>query len=180
MAFINQLEPWGLLREFSLAPPAGFRSLTSVDGVPMFDTPFDLLTTADDAMRASLRRVPGLPRLLRWRTRFVGSTVSEYALFPSGANPLAMARQLRVEQGDARALLIVKDLPTQSPLLSEDENAWSSQATPSASATRGPMDRAPAPYFSNSVTTGGGVMWPPFPASEYASSAPRLWAAGRG
>ncbi|WP_250628000.1 GNAT family N-acetyltransferase [Pinirhizobacter soli] len=124
MAFINQLEPWGLLREFSLAPPAGFRSLTSVDGVPMFDTPFDLLTTADDSMRASLRRVPGLSRLLRWRTRFVGSTVSEYALFPPGADPLAMARQLRVEQGGARALLIVKDLPAQSPLLSAEENAW--------------------------------------------------------
>jgi predicted N-acyltransferase len=124
MAFINQLEPWGLLREFSLAPPPGFRSLTSLDGVPMFDTPFDLLTTADDTMRASLRRVPGLPRLLRWRTRFVGSTVSEYAWFPSGVDPRTMARQLRVEQGNARALLIVKDLPTHSPLLSADENAW--------------------------------------------------------
>src|ERR1700754_1935204 len=120
MAFINQLEPWGLLREFSLSPPAGFRSLTSVDGVPMFDTPFDLLTTADDALRTSLRRVPGLPRLLRWRTRFVGSTVSEYALFPAGVDPRAMARQLRLEQGGSRALLIVKDLPTQSPLLSAD------------------------------------------------------------
>lgn len=127
MAFRHQLEPYALLREYSLATPAGFRAMNSAEGVPLFDTRFDLLTTADDDLRKTVERLPFarfVRRALQWRTRFVGSPVTEYALFPHDAEPLAVARGLRVDQGRARALLIVKDLPVASPLLDAEANDW--------------------------------------------------------
>jgi predicted N-acyltransferase len=127
MAFLNQLEPYVLYREYSLAPPEGFRVMNSAGGVPLFDTRFDLLTTADEAVRHRVGSFPFsrfITRALRWRTRFAGSPVSEYALFPPQADPAALARELRQEQGGMRALFIVKDLPDESPLLDARANQW--------------------------------------------------------
>jgi predicted N-acyltransferase len=95
--------------------------------MPTFLAPFDLLTTADDALR---RRVAGLPlyrwwgRLLRWRTRFAGCTVTEYAPLPTHGEPGALADELLATYGNERALFVVKDLPEASPLLDAGTNAW--------------------------------------------------------
>jgi hypothetical protein len=104
MSFIAQLEPDALLAHYMANPPVGFTVEMSPEGMPCFVAPFDLLTTADDALR---RRVEGLPlyrwwgRLLRWRTRFAGTTVSEYAPLPRGVAPAALADSRRRTHGSA-------------------------------------------------------------------------------
>jgi len=126
MPFISQLEPDALLAHFMAQPPDGFAVELSPQGMPTFAAPFDLLTTADDALR---RRVAGLPlyrhwgRALRWRTRFAGTTVSEYAPLPPGVAPAALARGLKQAYGRECRLLIVKDIAQDSPLLGEADNA---------------------------------------------------------
>ena len=125
MPFISQLEPDALLAHFMAQPPLGFAAELSPQGMPTFAAPFDLLTTADDALR---RRVTRLPlyrwwgRLLRWRTRFAGTTVSEYAPLPGAITPIALAQGLKAAYGRECRLLIVKDIAQDSPLLSDVDN----------------------------------------------------------
>ncbi|TCV94068.1 acetyltransferase (GNAT) family protein [Luteibacter rhizovicinus] len=137
MPFLNQLEPDSLLGHFDRHPPVGFDTLRSKDGMPLFAAPFDLLTTADDALR---HRVQGLPlyrfwsRLLRPRTCFAGTTVTEYAVFPAGADPAALAAELRSTVGRAHTLLVVKDIPLGSPLLDASSSDWSQRFVDAAGA----------------------------------------------
>ena len=139
MPFIAQLEPDGLLGAFMAHPPAGFAAGHSAQGMPVFVAPFDLLTTADDTLR---RRIAGLPgyrrwgRLLRWRTRFAGTTVSEYAPLPSTVAPAALAQGLKAAYGRECRLLIVKDIAQDSPLLGAPDNAYA-RAFASACAAAG-------------------------------------------
>jgi len=126
MSFIAQLEPDALLAHFMANPPIGFTVELSPQGMPCFVAPFDLLTTADDELR---RRVAALPlyrwwgRLLRWRTRFAGTTVSEYAPLPRSVSPIALAQGLKAAYARECKLLIVKDIAQDSPLLSDADNA---------------------------------------------------------
>ena len=122
--FRNQLEPSGLLRQFAAHPPDGFALLQGWPA-PAFTAPFDLLTTADDALKARLLSLPGgkwLSRRLRLATDFVGTTVSEYAVLPRGRDAAAQAAALR-EHAGRTMLTIVKDLPQDSPLLAAEDNA---------------------------------------------------------
>jgi hypothetical protein len=124
--YLNLLEPEALVRQFLAHPPQAFEAFVSPEGVPAFATRFDLLTTADDALR---RRIAALPlyrhwcRLLRPRTCFVGTTVSEYALFPRDLAPEALIRALKDRYADAYSFLIIKDVPQDSPLLDAAGNA---------------------------------------------------------
>src|SRR5690349_8761285 len=124
MAFSTALEPVALVEQFLAHPPTGFTAASSPSGIPTFLARFDLLTTVDDTLR---RRVTGLPlyrlwgQLLRWRTRFAGCTVTEYTPLPSLA-PESLAQDLLASYGRECALLIVKDLPRDSPLLGAAAN----------------------------------------------------------
>ena len=125
MPFIAQLEPDGLLAAFSRHPPLGFTVEPSPQGMPCFMAPFDLLTTADDGLRRRLTCLPGYRwwgRLLRWRTRFAGTTVSEYAPLPSAVTPADLAQGLKRHYGRECRLLIVKDIAQDSPLLDAAAN----------------------------------------------------------
>lgn len=126
--FRNQLEPSGLLQQFTNHPPEGFALLKDWPA-PAFTAPFDLLTTADDALKARLLSLPGgqwLSSKLTLTTDFIGTTVSEYAPLPQAVDAATLARQLRAMAG--RTLLtIVKDLPQASPLLSEADNCFAQE-----------------------------------------------------
>ncbi|MDE2316828.1 MAG: GNAT family N-acetyltransferase [Xanthomonadaceae bacterium] len=127
MPFISQLEPDALLAAFMRQPPIGFTADRSPQGMPGFVAPFDLLTTADDALRRRVARLPlyrHWSRLLRWRTRFAGSTVTEYAPLPAAVSPAELARSLKQAWGRDCKLLIVKDIAQDSPLLAAAENAY--------------------------------------------------------
>ena len=120
MRFATALEPEGLVEQFLAHPPRGFVAQRSRSGMPSFVAPLDLLTTLDPELR---RRIVGLPlyrrwgRLLHWRTRFAGCTVTEYAPLPSGSSPDALVQELLELDAGACAVLVVKDLPDNSPLL---------------------------------------------------------------
>lgn len=124
-ALHNLLEPPALIRHFLAHPPQDFVALATPSGAPAFVARFDLLTTADDALR---RRISALPlyrlwgRLLRPRTCFVGTTVSEYALVPIGADADALVAEW-LAAARRQPFLIVKDIPHESPLLDRASNA---------------------------------------------------------
>jgi hypothetical protein len=61
-------------------------------------------------------------RLLRPRTCFIGTTVSEYALFPAQTDADALVREWLADHA-AQPFLIVKDIPQDSPLLGAASNA---------------------------------------------------------
>jgi predicted N-acyltransferase len=122
----NQLEPPALIEQFAAHPPEGFAVHANWPAWA-FTAPFDLLTTADDALKAKLHALPGgawLARRLRLTTDFIGTTVSEYAVLPSCEDAPALAAQLQAHAG-RHMLTIVKDLPQDSPLLSAADNAFS-------------------------------------------------------
>lgn len=124
--FVNLLEPASLVRHFLAHPPEGFEAFLSPEGAPAFTTRFDLLTTADDALR---RRVTALPFYRQWRgllsprTCFVGTTVSEYALFPRDVPAVRLVPALKAGYAKSFAFVIVKDVPQNSPLLDAASNA---------------------------------------------------------
>ncbi|MCU1348634.1 MAG: synthase subunit alpha, partial [Acidobacteria bacterium] len=120
-----------LARHFREHPPEGFEALV-VDGVPAFATTFDLFTTAPAAVQ---RRVQGLSRL-RWLQRylrpvalFVGTTVTEYALFPRDRTAEDVIRELVAVCGPRYPFVIVKDLPTDAALVSAQDLAYSRGVT---------------------------------------------------
>lgn len=129
MRYLNQLEPDALVAGFVEHPPIGFQVLEAA-GTPAFVASFDLLTTADAEMRQRVMRAPGYRwwgRWLRWRTAFVGTTVSEYALFPRAADAAGLPGQLRARLGRGQRLMIVKDIPQDSPLCDASSRDWSAR-----------------------------------------------------
>jgi predicted N-acyltransferase len=112
-------------------PPVGFvaRHIDAGDGsLPVFLTPFDLLTTLDADLKKRVDSIPlvnAIARtLLRPRAIFCGTTVSEYAVYHATRNPEGFARALLAEMKSSGAkLAIFKDVPQNSPLLSAEENA---------------------------------------------------------
>ena len=128
MPFLNQLEPDSLVRQFLANPPKDFATGQSPDGMPRFSTGFDVLTTADPALRRRVERWPLSERWRGWlrlRTCFVGSTVSEYVWLPDATTPDALARRLRIALAPECSLLVVKDIPCDSPLLGDHANEYS-------------------------------------------------------
>ena len=125
-SYYNSLEPDVLIQKFLAHPPEAFDAFVSPEGTPAFRTRFDLLTTLDKGVR---RRLMALPlyrhwcELLRPRTFFVGTTVSEYALFPRHVAPASLVAALKERYADEYPFLIIKDVPQSSPLLDEASNA---------------------------------------------------------
>jgi hypothetical protein len=135
-AWHHGLEPPALVAHFVAHPPQDFKAGFTEQGLPWFEAELDLSTTLDDALR---RRVRSLPlyrlwgRWLRWRTAFVGTTVTEYAPLPQGVPPAALMQPLL--RGPLQAwrrahkLLIVKDIPADSPLLGDADRAQAGALT---------------------------------------------------
>lgn len=125
VAYDAQLEPESLVRHFLAHPPTGFCAGTTVAGMPTFVTGFDLLTTADDALRRRVMRWPGYARWerrLRCDARFVGCTATEFAPLPRSIDPSALAGALIARHRHDCPLLIVKDIAHASPLLDVADN----------------------------------------------------------
>jgi len=124
--YTNRIEPHNLIDTFLKYPPQGFEARNSEQGIPLFFAPFDLLTTADDTLRNSLSHWPGYRwwhRIFTIDTCFVGTTVSEYSPLLAGQQPAEMARQL-LSCAPHKKLIIVKDLPHNSPLIPASDNLY--------------------------------------------------------
>ncbi|MEP6633456.1 MAG: GNAT family N-acetyltransferase [Luteimonas sp.] len=127
MSFVGPLEPISLIDRFIACPPRGFSAGRLADGTPAFVAPLDLLSTAELALRTRIQRLPLYRHWRRWltlRTRFIGTTVSEYAWLPGDVDPVALASNLRASQARRYPLLVIKDIPCASPLLGADANTW--------------------------------------------------------
>lgn len=130
--YLFQMEPSSIINDFMRFPPAGFTvCLINVTGesVPAFITDYDLLLTADEPFRRPVKRIERfLPAkwrdaILRPRTLFVGSTVSEFALFPEGSVTAELPRILRHQMAEKQAsLIIVKDLAPSAPFFAPEVN----------------------------------------------------------
>ena len=124
-AYLGLVEPAALVANFLAHPPQDFRA-EPIDGTPAFVAMFDLLTTAEPALKRRVLRLPGYRwwgKWLRLRTCFVGTTATEYAVFAPGIEAEGFARKLLQTAGRDHALVIVKDLPQRSPLLDAGSNA---------------------------------------------------------
>lgn len=133
---LNLLEPEGLVHVFMTEPPEGFEPVSlEVNGkhVHGFLAELDLFTTADGKVKGFYERHKGLlpafiRRFLKPRVIFIGTTVSEYALFPYGIEPMTLKDSVvsKLNESGLR-FLIIKDIPLESYLLSEEENEFSRQ-----------------------------------------------------
>lgn len=136
-SYFNLLEPESLVGLFLAHPPQAFEAFVSPEGAPAFATRFDLLTTADDGIRA---RISALPLYRHWssllkpRTCFIGTTVSEYALFPSDTVPAQLVPALKERYAAAYPFLIIKDVPQNSPLLGAAVNVHAQEVAEACSA----------------------------------------------
>ena len=126
--FLNLLEPPAFAALFHEHPPEGFTSAMGETGLSLFFADFYLLTTLDASVRSRLAKLPFstmLARNLKFSTCFVGSTVTEYVPLPNGALPGDMLDDLLQRRNGKQSLTIIKDLPSSSPLLPDDDNAYS-------------------------------------------------------
>jgi hypothetical protein len=124
---MNLLEPPQLVQEFLDHPPQGFQARVACNAIPGFVTRFDLLTTAEPQIKRFVAKLPFFSfwkRLLQPQAYFVGTTVSEYVVLPSHADPELVADCLLHCQGRLYPFVIVKDLPRASPLLSTEHNEF--------------------------------------------------------
>lgn len=124
---LNQLEPDGLVRAFVAFPPAGFLTTDLNTGVPAFETRFDLLTTASLSVRTRVRALPlyrHWQKVLLPKTLFVGTTVSEYVWFDRDTLPQEFIGKLKNDVAPRYPILIIRDIPQNSPLLGVLENTY--------------------------------------------------------
>lgn len=120
---INLLEPRELLGLFRRRPPLGFAVVAGDKGITGFCMKFGLGTTLDPALKRWLGWFIKL--LPRPYTFFVGTTATEYAVFPAGATAQESSEWIISQTGKLGATItVVKDIPDASPLLSPGENLW--------------------------------------------------------
>ncbi|MDR2014558.1 MAG: GNAT family N-acetyltransferase [Azoarcus sp.] len=127
--WLTSVEPGALVDYFMRYPQKEFEPLTCVTGQPGFWTMFDLLTTADERALSMIGKIPGnryLRHLLKWRTCFMGTPVSEYCPLPH-MEAEALVQGMFQAWGRKSALLIVKDIPCDAPFLSGQANRLADQ-----------------------------------------------------
>lgn len=130
MKYLNQLEPNELIDDFLANPPENFTAWLTKDGVPAFAAKFDLLTTAQSDFKAKLCKIPFYNTWKKWlqpQTCFIGTTVSEYTLLTNQVDAKTLAVNIKQSYSKQYPLLIVKDLPVDSPLQNEQSNCYSQQ-----------------------------------------------------
>jgi len=114
--WLTCVEPEALVHHFLRHPPENFTSFTLTSGLPGFLANFDLLTTADEQLQTTLKKIPGMRRLLTWRTCFIGSTASEFCPLPA-EEPDDLIADMFAAWDKQTAILIVKDIPGNAPFL---------------------------------------------------------------
>jgi len=118
VALVNLLEPLDLVCAFQSHPPEGFVPLDFA--APAFATRFDLSTTLEPALRRRLSWIPA-PKPM---TAFIGTTISEYALFPAEVVPEELVRSLMARFAAKYSFIIIKDMPAEPLLVGGDAFAY--------------------------------------------------------
>ncbi|MBX9771817.1 MAG: GNAT family N-acetyltransferase [Candidatus Obscuribacterales bacterium] len=154
-ALMNVVEPEYLIDTFLKNPPLDFSAIQVADAgtcaltadaaaawerrdpagsyglTPAFKADFDLLTTMDEdelGLRKLAQKHKIVKKLVTYPALFVGTTATEYANYPERTDYRSLISSLLHEMRKQKAqLLIVKDVPQNSPLLSATENACAEQ-----------------------------------------------------
>jgi hypothetical protein len=128
--FASCVEPASYIDAYMAHPPSGFRTEWVESGpnpVPGFACKYDLRTTID-ASRSPvlewLRTAPLFKGLTSLDAFFCGTPVSEYALIPETEYLEPFFDRLLATSRDA-SLVIIKDIPENSPILSDACNQFS-------------------------------------------------------
>ena len=122
-------EPGALVDHFMCHPPSEFEPFACATGMPGFWTTFDKFAAVDERLLAMIGKIPGnrvLRHWLKWRTCFLGSTVSEYCPLPHGQAESLVQGMFHAWNRKA-ALLLVKDILCDAPFLSESANRLADQ-----------------------------------------------------
>lgn len=125
MTFFTQLEPDSLIQLFSHYPPEQFKVSATETGLPTFSMQFNLLTTMEVETQNKLKRKLLYKVWSKWlniQTEFVGTTVSEYALLNNSHLPAELVQSILSHYNRSYPLLIVKDVPVDSPFLTDSQN----------------------------------------------------------
>ncbi len=132
-----QIEPQALIDAVFQNPPEEFQALPIVihdQILPAFLAEFDLLLTADEPVQHFVHKIsrflPAKMRtnLLRPRTLFIGTTVSEFALFPEQSDYQQFPTVLLAKMADLQIkFLVVKDIAPAAPFFSPTENTVSAK-----------------------------------------------------
>lgn len=128
MKYFNQLEPDSLVQLFSTYPPENFTVGETETGLITFATIFDLMTTMDIETQKRIKRkwfYKSWSKWLKIETEFVGTTVSEYLLLENYRDPAALAQTIIHHYNEEYPLLIIKDIPIESPFLTQSQNDYS-------------------------------------------------------
>ncbi len=129
MKLINRIEPENLINTFMAEPPEGFQSISIDTGngfIPGFIMKFNILTTTDEKIKKLLSKVGFL--IPKPKAMFIGTTVTEYSIFPEDIPPDKTRKLILSRLKEIRSsFLIVKDIPLDSPLLSDEENRASKE-----------------------------------------------------
>lgn len=124
---LNQLEPQSLIDAFLKYPPDTFNVQDSKENLSYFTTQFNLLTTLDIPVRKKVESIIGYQhwgKLLHLSTCFIGTTVTEYTVLSKDFNVQQIVEKLKQSAAN-NTLTIIKDLPLNSPLLTDFENQFS-------------------------------------------------------
>jgi hypothetical protein len=129
----NALEPISLVKVFLENPPENF----IIQNIPSnhqdiygFFADLDLFTTLDEAAKEivnKIRRIRAINFIIKKfftpNVLFIGTTVSEYCLLPCKLILCDFKANLfSIFKKSNRQFLIIKDIPSNSPLLTEQEN----------------------------------------------------------
>jgi hypothetical protein len=131
--YSNSLEPKSFVDAFINYPPEHFsinKTLLEDSGIISFFADFNLLTTLEDEAKKYVAKISRfaffrylIKKILTPNTLFVGTSISEYCLLPESKNTDQLVECI-VEgyRQSNKPLLIVKDIPQNSALLSQIEN----------------------------------------------------------
>jgi len=129
MKFISQVEPTELIESFHENPPEDFTSIKiDVDGNELhaFSMKFRLLTTVNKRIKNILKYIEFLipkPRLL-----FIGTTVTEYSIFPKGIDVNKMCESILKKFSEIKSfIIVVKDIAMESPVLPKEDNQFTNE-----------------------------------------------------
>lgn len=138
-SILNLLEPEGIVDAFFAEPPEEFEPVSiDVNGKHLhgFLAELDLFTTADEKIKRFYQKHKDLlpapiARLFNPKVLFIGTTVSEYALFPCDIDlkQLKDSALSRLHNAGLQ-FLIIKDIPMVSPFLADKENDFSELLIP--------------------------------------------------
>ncbi len=133
-SYRNMLEPAQMAHLFVCLPPRDCLAGMTAGGTPYFRTLFDLRATLETDASRKLAQWPLYRHwsgLLRLSACFAGTPVTEYSLFPKAAKPEEVILDI-LKTGRDDSLIVIKDIPADSPLVNPTANAFAAALTANA------------------------------------------------